>query len=287
MSVTDDVMPSQVSRSVQALKAWHQLNVEDIAAAMNVSRATAERRLKVGEYKYDEVRALAAYFGVTIEQLEDGSVNLAESRVAVNFTVRPRRTSVSRPRRELNSAHAQIGSSGGQVTAKLTARAISGQRKAPLPASAGRGIYKACSGGAADHSPPGQRPADRTEPERGWEDQFQVIHRAVVVGGRAGARARGSLAAAPCRGLPSRVGSASPRGLAARSVGLRSARSVPPCWGRRPHHTRLVDVVEEDDQGDDEQHQGEADLDEPVAGVARSAWEMDAWRTAVQRGWDL
>jgi hypothetical protein len=124
METLSGVAPSQVSRSVQALKAWHQLNVEDIAAAMNVSRATAERRLKIGEYRYEEVRALAAYFGVSIEALETGAVDLPGSVIAVNFTSRRPAAHRKRPQTGSNprsTAYKSHGSRRG--TPKLAAKA--------------------------------------------------------------------------------------------------------------------------------------------------------------------
>lgn len=124
METLSGVAPSQVSRSVQALKAWHQLNIEDIAAAMNVSRATAERRLKDGEYRYEEVRALAAYFGVSVEALETGAVDLPGSVVAVNFTSRRPATHRKRPRMDSNHRPTTYKSHDSRRDApKLTAKA--------------------------------------------------------------------------------------------------------------------------------------------------------------------
>lgn len=76
---------SHVAQSVLALKAWHRLSNEDVASAMNGSLATFDRRLKRGDWRYQEVRALAGYFGVSVEALETGRVSLPESRLTIGY----------------------------------------------------------------------------------------------------------------------------------------------------------------------------------------------------------
>lgn len=76
---------SHVAQSVLALKAWHRLSNEDVASAMNASLATFDRRLKRGDWRYQEVRALSGYFGVPIQALETGRVSLPESRLTIGY----------------------------------------------------------------------------------------------------------------------------------------------------------------------------------------------------------
>lgn len=85
MTVTVASPDAQISRSVRALKAWHGCSVEDIAAALDRSKATAERRLAFGGYKFDEVLRLADYFGVTVEALSSGQLNLPASRLSSDY----------------------------------------------------------------------------------------------------------------------------------------------------------------------------------------------------------
>lgn len=76
---------SHVAQSVLALRAWHRLSNDDVAAAMNASLATLDRRLKRGDWRFEEVRALSGYFGVSIEALETGRINLPESVLTIGY----------------------------------------------------------------------------------------------------------------------------------------------------------------------------------------------------------
>lgn len=93
---------SKVSQSVMALKAWHQLNIEDVASAANISEATLHRRLATGRYLYAEVKAFAAYFGLPIEALESGEFSLRDSEL--------QRGAVKSPRADSNRRHTAYNS---------------------------------------------------------------------------------------------------------------------------------------------------------------------------------
>lgn len=88
MTAVVDIAPAPVDdnirRSVRALMGWHNLDMADIAKAMKVSAATAERRLALtpgkGRVFYArEVQALSEYFGQPVESFHKGTVVPAES----------------------------------------------------------------------------------------------------------------------------------------------------------------------------------------------------------------
>lgn len=89
MSISDDVRGSVDDRIVQvvrALMSWHGLAMPDIAAAIDASIGTVERRLSRNvktrkSFAGFELAMLADYFGVPVSALYTGDVELKESRV--------------------------------------------------------------------------------------------------------------------------------------------------------------------------------------------------------------
>lgn len=71
-----------VTRAVKALLAWHDKTARDMEAVVGLPKSTTYRRFERGGWDLGEVRALAYYFGVSVDQLTEGTVNLSESRIA-------------------------------------------------------------------------------------------------------------------------------------------------------------------------------------------------------------
>ena len=77
-----------VVRVVRSLMGWHGLAMPDIAAAIDASMGTVERRLSKNaavrkSFLGFELQMLADYFGVPVECFYTGAVNLQESRLSV------------------------------------------------------------------------------------------------------------------------------------------------------------------------------------------------------------
>ena len=77
-----DDADATVTRCVKALLAWHEKTARDLEGAISLPKSTAYRRFERGGWELGEVRALAYYFGVSVDQLTEGRVILAESTIA-------------------------------------------------------------------------------------------------------------------------------------------------------------------------------------------------------------
>ena len=67
-----------ITRTVRALRGAHQVDARDLAQHLRISRQSLYNRLN-GDAPWlaADVAALADYFGCTIQDLYDGTVNLA------------------------------------------------------------------------------------------------------------------------------------------------------------------------------------------------------------------
>lgn len=81
ISATDDP-DATITRAVKALLEWHEIKPVDLDAAIGLPKSTAYRRFQRGGWEHNEVRALASFFSVSIDQLSEGRVTLAESRLS-------------------------------------------------------------------------------------------------------------------------------------------------------------------------------------------------------------
>lgn len=71
-----------ITRAVKALLEWHDIRPVDLDAAIGLPKSTAYRRFQRGGWEHNEVRALASFFSVSIDQLSEGRVTLAESKLS-------------------------------------------------------------------------------------------------------------------------------------------------------------------------------------------------------------
>lgn len=74
---------SSITRAVRALLGYHGMNGNGSALAepLGTSEDTIARRMRNGRWEATEVFALAAYFGVTVNDLYSGAPTLADSQV--------------------------------------------------------------------------------------------------------------------------------------------------------------------------------------------------------------
>jgi len=89
---TDDT----IVRVVRSLMSWHDLAMPDIAAAIDASIGTIERRLSRNpatrkSFVGWELQKLASYFGVPVEVFYTGAVDLLQSELSEGPPLNTRR----------------------------------------------------------------------------------------------------------------------------------------------------------------------------------------------------
>jgi DNA-binding XRE family transcriptional regulator len=65
-----------ITRTVRALRSAHQIDASELARHLGISRQSFYNRLNGAPWLASEVAALADYFGVGVEDLYSGAVNL-------------------------------------------------------------------------------------------------------------------------------------------------------------------------------------------------------------------
>jgi len=86
-SVTRGQFDETVVKVVRSLMSWHDLTMPDIAAVIDSSMGTVERRLSRNPAQRKsfagwELRLLSHYFGVPMEAFDTGDVDLKASRLS-------------------------------------------------------------------------------------------------------------------------------------------------------------------------------------------------------------